>query len=129
MIDSIQAVLSESPQAGFWQCYYRLRFKGCIFNHKRVYRVYCRLGLNLKRSVKKTLSVHEKKTLSVVNKPNVQWVMDFMHDALYCSKRFRTLNIIDEGTHECLAIEVDISLPADRVIRVLERLKEERGQP
>ncbi|PHM45968.1 hypothetical protein Xmau_00360 [Xenorhabdus mauleonii] len=52
-----------------------------------------------------------------------------MHDALYCGKRFRTLNIIDEGTRECLASEVDTSLPAERVIRVLERLKTERGLP
>lgn len=52
-----------------------------------------------------------------------------MHDALYCGKRFRTLNIIDEGTRECLAIEVDTSLPTDRVIRILERLKKERGLP
>ncbi|MBS1205188.1 MAG: transposase [Proteobacteria bacterium] len=52
-----------------------------------------------------------------------------MHDALYCGNRFRTLNMIYEGTRECLAIEVDTSLPADRVIRVLERLKEERGLP
>ncbi|KNZ82635.1 integrase, partial [Providencia stuartii] len=44
-----------------------------------------------------------------------------------CGKRFRTLNIIDEGTRECLAIEVDTSLPAERVIRVLERLKIDRG--
>ncbi|GKW33472.1 transposase [Pectobacterium carotovorum subsp. carotovorum] len=129
VIDSIQAILSESPQAGFWKCYYRLRFKGFSFNHKRVYRVYCRLGLNLKRRVKKMLPVHEKKPLSVVNKPNVQWAMDFMHDALYCGKRFRTLNIIDEGTRECLAIEVDTSLPANRVSVYFERLKEERGQP
>ncbi len=71
----------------------------------------------------------EKKPLSVVNKPNDQWAMDFMHDAMYCGKRFRTLNIIDDGTRECLATEVDTSLPADRVIRVPERLKEERGQP
>ncbi|SST05392.1 Transposase-like protein [Acinetobacter baumannii] len=48
---------------------------------------------------------------------------------LYCGKRFRALNIIDEGTRECLAIEVDTSLLAERVIRVLERLKTERGLP
>ncbi|EMF4753207.1 IS3 family transposase, partial [Yersinia enterocolitica] len=120
VIDAIHVVLSESPQAGFWKCYYRLRFKGYIFNHKRVYRVYCRLGLNLKRKVKKTLPKREKNPLSVVNKPNIQWAMDFVHDALYCGKRFRTLNIIDEGTRECLAIEVDTSLPANSVIRVLE---------
>jgi len=127
VIDAIQTVLSESPQAGFWKCYYRLRFKGFSFNHKRVYRVYCRLGLNLKRRVKKTLPEREKKPLSVVNKPNVQWAMDFMHDALHCGKRLIKMNIIDDGTRECLAIEVDTSLPADRVIRVLDRLKEERG--
>lgn len=52
-----------------------------------------------------------------------------MHDSLYCGKTFRTLNVIDEGTRECLAIGVDTSLPAQRVIRVLEQLKEERGPP
>ena len=61
--------------------------------------------------------------------PNRQWALDFMHDTLYCGKRFRTLNIIDEGTRECLAIEVDSSLPAGRVVRTLERLKAERGLP
>lgn len=55
--------------------------------------------------------------------------MDFVHDSLYCGKRFRILNIIDEGTRECLAIEVNTSLPAERVIRVLERLKIDRGLP
>lgn len=59
--------------------------------------------------------------------PNVQWALDFMHDRLYCGKRFRNINIIDEETGECLAIEVDISLQAERIIRVLERLKIDRG--
>ena len=44
-----------------------------------------------------------------------------MHDSLYCGKRFRILNIIDEGTRECLAIEVNTSLLSEQVIRVLER--------
>ena len=61
--------------------------------------------------------------------PNVQSALDFAHDSLYCGKRFRILNIIDEGTRECLAIEVDTSLQAERVIRVLERLKVDRGVP
>lgn len=52
-----------------------------------------------------------------------------MYDTLYCGKSFRTLSVIDEGTRECLAIEVDTSLPAQRVVRVLEQLKEERGLP
>ncbi|SPY71843.1 Uncharacterised protein [Providencia stuartii] len=44
VIDAIQSVLAKSPQSGFWKCYFRLRFQGYSFNHKRVYRVYCRLG-------------------------------------------------------------------------------------
>lgn len=52
-----------------------------------------------------------------------------MHDTLYCGKRFRTLNVEDEATRECLAIEIDTSIPAGRVVRVLEHLKEERGLP
>ncbi|AWH89412.1 IS3 family transposase [Limnobaculum parvum] len=129
VITAIQSVLAKSPQAGFWKCYFRLRFQGYHFNHKRVYRVYCRLGLNLRRRVKKILPKREKQPLSVAKMANAQWALDFMHDALYCGKRFRTLNILDEGTRECLAIEIDTSLPAERVIRVLERLKEERGLP
>lgn len=129
VIDAIQTILAKSPQSGFWKCYFRLRFQGYLFNHKRVYRVYCRLGLNLKRRVKKVLPVRQKRPLIVEKVPNIQWALDFVHDSLYCGKRFRTLNIIDEGTRECLAIEVDTSLPAERVIRVLERLKIERGLP
>jgi putative transposase len=52
-----------------------------------------------------------------------------MYDTLYCGKPFRTMNVIDEGTRVCLAIEVDTSLPAQRVVRVLEQLKAERGLP
>lgn len=125
MIDAIQSVLTKSPQSGFWKCY----FLGYPFNHKRVYRVYCRLGLNLKRRIKKLLPIREKRPLIIEKMPNIQWALDFMHDSLYCGKRFRTLYIIDEGTRECLTIEVDTSLPAERVIRVLERLKIDRGLP
>jgi putative transposase len=60
---------------------------------------------------------------------NRSWSLDFMQDSLYSGKRFRVLNVIDEGVRECLAIEVDTSLKAERVVRVLERLKDWRGTP
>ncbi|MTC12668.1 DDE-type integrase/transposase/recombinase [Providencia stuartii] len=75
------------------------------------------------------LPKREKSPLVIEKVPNVQSALDFAHDSLYCGKRFRILNIIDEGTRECLAIEVDTSLSAERVIRVLERLKVDRGVP
>ncbi len=129
VIDGLNKQLKKSPRAGFWKCYQRLRRAGYTFNHKRVYRVYCQMGLNLRRRVKRVLPKRIAKPLEVNAFPNQQWALDFMHDTLYCGKRFRTLNIIDEGTRECLAIEVDTSLPAARVVRVMERLQQERGLP
>jgi len=52
-----------------------------------------------------------------------------MSDALSSGRRFRTLNIVDDYTRECLAIEVDTSLGGGRVVRVLEELKVRRGLP
>lgn len=129
VIDALNEQLKKSPRAGFWKCYQRIRRAGHGFNHKRVYRVYCQMGLNLRRRTKRVLPKRIAQPLEVSLFPNRQWALDFMHDTLYCGKRFRTLNIIDEGTRECLAIEVDTSLPAGRVIRVLEQLKQERGLP
>jgi putative transposase len=112
VIDALNEQLSKSPRAGFWKCYQRMRRAGYGFNHKRVYRVYCQMGLNLRRRTKRVLPKRIAQPLEVSLFPNQQWALDFMHDTLYCGKRFRTLNIIDEGTRECLAIEVDTSLPA-----------------
>jgi putative transposase len=55
--------------------------------------------------------------------------MDFMSDTLGTGRVFRTLNVVDDFTRECLTIEVDTSLPGLRVVRVLERLAAERGLP
>jgi putative transposase len=65
----------------------------------------------------------------VPDNPNQVWALDFMHDTLYHGERFRTLNVIDEMNREALAIEIDTSLPAGRVTRVMEQLKELRGLP
>ena len=55
--------------------------------------------------------------------------LDFMYDTLYFGRSFRTLNVIDESNREVLAIEVDLSLPAARVVRVMEQLGEMGGLP
>jgi putative transposase len=65
----------------------------------------------------------------IISHPNMVWAVDFMSDTLYGGRRVRTLNIMDEGVREGLAIEVDTSLPAERVIRVLEQVVSWRGQP
>lgn len=52
-----------------------------------------------------------------------------MHDALSCGSKFRTFNVVDDFNREALAIEIDLNLPAQRVIRVLDRIALERGYP
>ena len=114
---------------GFWQCCYRLWNKGYPWNHKRIYRVYTDMKLNIRRRSKKRLPERVKQPLSVPTAPNQVWSIDFMADSLVDGRRFRLLNVIDDFNRESLAMEVDTSLPSLRVIRVLDRLIAERGCP
>lgn len=129
VIVALTAVVAVHPRWGFWKCYRRLRLDGHPWNAKRVWRVYCQLRLNLPRRTKKRLPVRPRQPLTVSPQPNAVWAVDFMSDTLYSGRRFRTLNILDEGVREGLAIEVDTSLPAERVIRVLEQVVTWRGHP
>lgn len=129
VIDQLNEVVARHGRWGFWKCFHWMRQRGATWNHKRVHRVYRSMKLNLPRRAKKRLPVRIKQPLDVPSTPGRLWSMDFMHDTLYHGKRFRTLNVFDEGVREALAIEVDTSLPTGRVIRVLERLKENRGLP
>ena len=87
------------------------------------------MGLNQKRRTKKRLPDRERQPLEVPAQMNHTWSFDFMSDALYSGRRFRCLNIIDEGTREALGVVPDTSLPAARVVRELEQIGSARGLP
>lgn len=106
-----------------------LRRNGYHWNHKRVHRIYCALNLNKRRKGKRRLPVRNSEPLVVPSTANHCWSMDFMSDALMCGRRFRTFNAVDDFNREILAIEIDLGLPAARVIRVLERIIAWRGYP
>jgi len=114
---------------GYWQCCYRLWNKGHWWNHKRIYRVYTDMKLNIRRRSKKRLPERIKQALIVPSAPNQVWSIDFMVDNLTDGRKFRLLNVIDDFNRQSLVVEVDTSLPSLRVIRVLERLVAERGNP
>jgi putative transposase len=94
-----------------------------------VYRVYASLRLNIRRRLRKRLPARVKQSLFQPLEKNKVWSIDYMNDSLWDGRRFRLLNIMDDFNREVLALEADTSLPALRLIRVLERLKEERGLP
>ena len=115
---------------GFGLCFLYLRnVKGFGWNHKRVYRIYCALELNLRIKPKKRLHRDKPDALRVPDALNETWSMDFMADQLADGRSIRALNVIDDFNREGLGIEVDFSLPAERVVRSLDQIIEWRGQP
>lgn len=128
--DALNAVIKENPGWGFWLCYAYLREEEKKpWNHKRLRRIYRRLGYNHMRRGKKRLPNRFLESLETPPIPDYVWAMDFMADRLYVGRSFRTLNILDEGVREGVHIEIDTSLSAERVVRVLEQLKAERPLP
>lgn len=127
--DALSELVEAKPGLGFWKLFRRLRRKGHRWNHKRVYRVYCLMKLNLRRRAKRRLPSRSPMPLVVPQRPNQIWSADFMSDALYSGVRFRTFNVIDDCNREALTIEIDTSLASRRLVRVFEQLKAERGLP
>lgn len=129
VIQALNELLDRHPRWGFWKSFKALRRKNPNWNHKRVYRVYCRLGLNLKRRAKRRIPQRLRQPLSVPAGPNQTWSADFMSDAFYADGRFRIVTVIDDFNRESLAVEIDTSITSRRLIRVFERLQLERGLP
>lgn len=117
------------PEQGFGKLFKRMRRLGHGWNHKRVYRVYCGLKMNKRRKGKRRLPTRNPAPLAVSLAMNECWSADFMSDALWDGRRFRTFNVVDDFNREALAIVVDFSLTAERVVRELERIAAHRGYP
>ena len=120
---------SDHPTYGFRSLFGLLRQENYSWNHKRVRRLYCELGLNLKRKPKKRLAPRTAVKLEVPSLPNKTWSIDFMHDVLVGGRRFRTMNVIDDYRRECLGIKVGFSLPSKLATRHLDEIALCRGYP
>jgi putative transposase len=129
LAQELRQLADRQPHWGCSKMTDYLRNKGHAWNHKRIRRVYRVLALHLKRKPKKRLPARVAQTLAVPEQVNQTWSLDFMSDSLSNGRTFRTLNVIDDFNREALWIEVDTSLPAERVVRVLEQLLDWRGKP
>jgi putative transposase len=117
------------PRYGFGKLFPLIRRQGHTWNHKRVYRIYCALKLNMRRKGKKRLPNRHPEPLRVPESINQCWSADFMSDALWSGRRFRTFNVVDDFNREILSIEIDFNLQARRIIRTLDRIALWRGYP
>jgi putative transposase len=125
----LRALAVERPRYGYRRLHVLLVREGFRVNHKRVLRLYREEDLAVRRKRRKRVAQGSRAPKPVPSRPNERWSMDFMHDALFHGRAFRTLNVVDDHSRECPAIEVDHSIPGERVVRVLERLAETHGLP
>jgi putative transposase len=118
----------ERVRWGYRRLHVLLRREGLQVNHKRVYRLYREEGLTVRRRKRKRVAM-ARRPMFVPTCRNEGWALGFVSDALSSGRRFRVLNVMDVLSREALACEVDTSLPASRVARVLDEIALERGYP
>ena len=129
IVQELRQLAESQPRWGCRKMTDYLRNHGHRWNHKRIRRVYRDLALNLHRKPKKRLAARTALALEVPVLSDQTWSLDFMSDSLSNGRAIRTLNIMDDYNREALWIEVDTSLPAERVVRVLESLLLWRAAP
>jgi putative transposase len=131
LLAPLEELANQRQRFGYRRLTALLRRSGMAVNHKHVYRLYrdAHLAMRRKRRRYSPTRLAPAAEVKTLNQPNQRWAMDFVSDSLATGRKFRTLTIVDEYTRECPALEVDTSLPGQRVIRVLERLASDRGVP
>lgn len=126
---NLKELAEKRPRWGFGKMRDYLKNKGYGWNHKRIRRIYREMGLNIRIKPRKRMPVRSPKPLEQPERANQSWSLDFMSDSLESGRTIRTLNIMDDFNREALCIEIDTSLPALRVIRMLDMLASWRGYP
>jgi putative transposase len=129
VIAALSALAEAHPTRGFDKYRQALARSHPQWNKKRIYRVYCLLGLNLRPARRRRLPKRERVALSVPEHLDRVWSADFMSDALICGRGFRTFNVTDDFNREGVHIEIDISITAQRLVRVFEQIRRERPLP
>jgi len=130
IVDWLVRLTNQNDDWGFGLCFDYLRHvQGYAWNHKRVYRIYCELALNMRIRRRRRLNRHKPEPLKEPLRSDQVWSVDFMHDQLSDGRNYRLFNVIDDYKREGLAIEAGFSLPSIRVIRALTQLFEWRNKP
>jgi putative transposase len=129
LVEQLHAHAAARSRFGYRRLHVLIARAGTTVNHKRLYRLYRAAGLQVRRRRRKRLTRGERVPLPTPMRRGERWSMDFTLDTLADGRAFRTLNIVDDYTRECVAIEVDRSLPGLRVTRVLDRLRHAVGLP
>jgi putative transposase len=121
----------QRPRWGWRRAATAARTSGWVVNNKRVHRLWREEGLRVpyKKRKKPLRGIGVAVGAFSPIRPNVVWALDVQFDQTADGRMLKLLNVIDQSTRECLAIEVDRSIDADGVVRCLDRLAAGRGAP
>jgi len=125
----IRDIAAERRRFGYRRVHILLLREGWAVNHKKVYRLYTDEGLQVRKRRRKRVSRAERCPLPEATGACQRWSLDFQFDALADGRRIKCLNIVDDFTKECPVIEVDTSIGGQRLVRILERLRQDYGLP
>jgi putative transposase len=125
----MRTLAEQKPAWGYRLLHSALRLEGYVVNHKKLHRLYREEKLALRKKSKKRLKCEKRGEIAAATRPGQRWTMDFIHDRLADGRSFRTLNLTDTFTRQCLGQEVDTSLSGYRVTRLLDRAVEKHGLP
>ena len=129
VIAALARLVETKPSRSIDKCCQILEKSHPHWNYKRIYRVYCAMNLNLRRAATRRMPKRERVPLYVPEHPDSVWSADFMLDALACGRSFRTFNVTDDFNREIVHIEIDTSITSVRLVRIFERIAQERPFP
>ena len=125
----LEELAAERRRFGYRRLHVLIRREGIIVNIKRIRRIYSAANLQVRKRLRRRVALGRGTPAPIVSALNERWSLDFVHDTLGSGRRIRALTIVDDFSHESLAIEVDTSLTGERVTRVLDALAAVRGLP
>jgi putative transposase len=129
LLEDLRQVAIERPRFGYRRLHVMLKRKGWTVNRKPVLRLVRENGWLVRRKLRKKLAAVPRIPTAQPPRPDQAWAMDFVFDGTAGGRTFRTLNVIDRFTGECLVIEVDTSMTGQRVVAVLALMVAMRGKP
>ena len=127
--ERIQALAQRHKRYGVGMIHLKLRQAGMLVNYKRVERLYQEARLQVRRRKRKKVPVGERQPLLRPTAANQVWSMDFVFDRTGEGRVLKCLTIVDDATHEAVAIEVERAISGQMLTRVLDRLALSRGLP
>ncbi|KAF0190870.1 MAG: transposase [Gammaproteobacteria bacterium] len=127
--ETIVTLAHRHRRYGAGMIYLKLRQRGMVVNHKRVDRLYAEARLQIRRRKRKKVPMSDRQPLIRPDAANEVWSMDFVFDRVAGGRALKSLTIVDDATHESVAITPDHAISGRHVVRILEQRRLERGLP